>query len=543
MKKIKKLVLMILSVVIALSVWTFVPSETQVAKAAEARDGFVVFINPGHGPSSKGVAEALYNEQVAVRLYHALVSKGMTVYMTNPISIAPELPSIITAPPNPNNSYGGKQYEFLTELLPAINTPWVFQPSITKRPDLVVSVHHNDFKDKTVNGYETYYSSMITADYGKDATSVARSKDLAFFIDNEFKKPGYVYQPRKPSVKDDEVNSITSRSIVPSVLVEVAFMSNANDLKNIKNGTVQEETANRIANGVSSYRAKYGDNTPPIAKGVNATPYGDDGKFFHAGALQVTDASGIAKVEFAVWNEKTGDVKWYQGNAYGGGDYGALINIANHGNQTGRYYVQSYATDRLGNQGLLGTASYMIDSTPPAAKGVNVTPYGEGGKLFHAGALKVTAPMGIKEVTFAVWSDKTGEVKWYKGNAYGGGDYGALIHISNHGNQTGRYNVWTYATDYLNNQILVGQLTYDVVVDTTPPTSTGSNATDIGEGPNGLEFHAGALNVTDPSGVAEVTFAVWSEKTGDVKWYKGSAYGGGNYGAIVNISNHNYNGG
>ncbi|MEA5003744.1 MAG: GBS Bsp-like repeat-containing protein, partial [Christensenella sp.] len=102
------------------------------------------------------------------------------------------------------------------------------------------------------------------------------------------------------------------------------------------------------------------DQTAPVARGTNITPYGTTGRQFHAGALDVTDESGIAEVSFAVWNETTGDVKWYRGNSYGGGDYGVLVDISNHGSRTGKYYVLVYATDGLGNQGMTGQASYLI---------------------------------------------------------------------------------------------------------------------------------------------------------------------------------------
>ncbi|MEG2265927.1 MAG: S8 family serine peptidase [Acinetobacter sp.] len=103
----------------------------------------------------------------------------------------------------------------------------------------------------------------------------------------------------------------------------------------------------------------------PKACGVNTTPYNLAGTQFHAGVLQVSDRSGVAKVEFAVWSDASGgaDLKWYQGNNYHDGNWGAVVDIANHGSKSGNYQVHVYATDGMGNRGLVGNAVYTADVT------------------------------------------------------------------------------------------------------------------------------------------------------------------------------------
>ncbi|MEA5003918.1 MAG: S8 family serine peptidase, partial [Christensenella sp.] len=66
----------------------------------------------------------------------------------------------------------------------------------------------------------------------------------------------------------------------------------------------------------------------------------------------------------------------------------------------------------------------MIEEQLLACDGVDIRKFDEKGRQFHAGALHIRGKNGIAEVSFAVWNETTGDVKWYRGNSYGGGDYG-----------------------------------------------------------------------------------------------------------------------
>ena len=113
-----------------LLIFAIIPaSEAQ----AETQEPFVVVLNPGHGPSSSGVGatqgdvkESVLNEQLTKKIYDELIAKGITVYITNPMTLYPLTPHIIKDKPAT-----GVQYSFMdpAELLPAINTPWVFDSS------------------------------------------------------------------------------------------------------------------------------------------------------------------------------------------------------------------------------------------------------------------------------------------------------------------------------------------------------------------------------------------------------------------------------
>ncbi|MEG2520416.1 MAG: GBS Bsp-like repeat-containing protein, partial [Christensenellaceae bacterium] len=649
----RRVVLIAVSVLICLGCVSYMPQKA----AAQTANQFVVFINPGHGNSrtgsgnvTKGVKESLINEQVAVKLYNELTAAGVKVYSTNPIEIAPSIPTIIKGDPKKTNSYHGVQYEFATELLPAINTPWVFDASVTKKPDLVISIHHNSYGTypNAANGYEVYYSSQVPAGgdydwYGKDAKTAQGSKDIAGLIDSQFRSGGYAYAPRVPSVKDDlKVNSITRYSGVPSVLVEVGFMSNANDFANMRNDAIQQDTAKRIAKAAIEYKGKHNDITPPVmtslqtsstktqspffslkvgakddqsgvdqvlfyvwnrtlgtdkmktyigtpagdgtwsctfnavtdfqnqngiydvhiyatdkagnkgfftgvtyemlpdilpptAKGANATGYAAKGAQFHAAALGVSDGAGVAKVEFAVWNQ-TGDLKWYNAQDYHDGNWGAVIDIKNHQNREGIYQIHAYATDYRGNRGIVASTTYnaFIDNDPPTMKDMSVTKYDNNYRLFHAAALSVKDKSRIKSVEFAVWNQPD-DIKWYSGADYKDGNWGALVNIANHKNRQGNYTIHVYGTDMWDNRGLMGTATYRAEKVSVPPTTSGVNVTPFSE--NGKDFHAAVLNVASKAGVAKVEFAVWNQPD-DLKWYNGTDYKDGNWGALVNTKDH-----
>ncbi len=526
-----------------------------IGSTSQAASPFVVVINPGHGPSSIGsgatvnnVKESTLNEQTAQKLYEALSSRGYKVYITNKMTQYPNTPAVIQSLPADST----KQYEFGTELLPATNTPWIMNPSYTVVPDLAITLHHNSTTGSSAKGYELYYSSRLGGTYNKAQQSVDKACDFAHMVDNQFTSGGF-YMQRRFAPRDIEtvssVNSLVTYSSVPTILVESGFMTNPTEFSNIRNANNQAELANRIANAVDQYAAKYpSDKFPPVLESISTSQSPTYTPAFEI-TTKITDSgSGVQSVQFAVWSDKNGqdDLKWYSGVPQGNDIYKMYFSALNdHNNDPGIYHIHVYATDNSGNRKLVGqtTTTLLADTTPPTATRFESTsnPCYDS-RSFSVAAKGVTdTQSGVKNVRFAVWTQNNGQddLKWYDGINEGAGGWFTTVNIANHNNELGIYNIHVYAYDHQGNQALLYTKTMDVRKDSTPPTATRFEST--ANPTDAASFSVAAKGVNDTeSGVKNVRFAVWTQNNGqdDLKWYDGINEGAGGWFTTVNIANH-----
>lgn len=103
--------------------------------------------------------------------------------------------------------------------------------------DLFISLHQNANTNTSPNGTEIYYSST-----NKAAMSGLTSKQLASLVLKELPKAAetatrYVH---------DKNYVVIKQNTVPSILIELGFMSNQSDFKKITNATTQEKVAKSL---------------------------------------------------------------------------------------------------------------------------------------------------------------------------------------------------------------------------------------------------------------------------------------------------------
>ncbi|MBN6885250.1 N-acetylmuramoyl-L-alanine amidase [Cytobacillus horneckiae] len=106
--------------------------------------------------------------------------------------------------------------------------------------DLFVSIHVNSFTDPSANGTETYYNSQYVG---------AESKALAQEIQKELVK---AMKTNDRGVKEAGFYVIKN-SKMPSVLVEIAFISNTNDAKKLASASYRQKAADAIYTGIVNY--------------------------------------------------------------------------------------------------------------------------------------------------------------------------------------------------------------------------------------------------------------------------------------------------
>lgn len=183
----------------------------------------VIVIDPGHGGSDggavgskTGAVEAELNLKVAKLLADELTKLGFYVVMTR----------------TDENALGDTKAEDMTRRKEIMQLENV---------DLVVSVHMNKFRDRTVSGPMVFY--MKGSSEGK-ALADCVIKCLCDAIGR---------QPRPSNPEDLFVLRVPA---VPSILVECGFLSNADDEMKLISEEYQRLLARGVAEGIASYIAR-----------------------------------------------------------------------------------------------------------------------------------------------------------------------------------------------------------------------------------------------------------------------------------------------
>lgn len=113
---------------------------------------------------------------------------------------------------------------------------------------LFISIHHNSSEVKQANGIETYYSS---AEQGEDfkggaiASKLQISKKIALAVDNKVAQ-GMKLNDR--GIKDSKL--FIKSTNMPSILIEIGFITNEQDAERCSDVSKQKETAKLIAEAV-----------------------------------------------------------------------------------------------------------------------------------------------------------------------------------------------------------------------------------------------------------------------------------------------------
>lgn len=185
----------------------------------------VIVIDPGHGgkdPGAQfgGLKEKDINLDVALRLRQILEAKGCKVIMTREIDKDYFAPGMV----------GGRMAKRV-ELNKRIGI------ASANQADLFISIHTNSFS-RTSYGAETYYHFKSTA-----------GKALAERIQKELS----VIQPDNKRTAKAGDYYLINQTKMPSVLVEIGFMSNSRERKLLVNDSYKNSVAAAIGQGIETY--------------------------------------------------------------------------------------------------------------------------------------------------------------------------------------------------------------------------------------------------------------------------------------------------
>ena len=186
----------------------------------------VIVIDPGHGGAdpgaqNSGLIEKNINLDISLRLRDSLQSKGCIVILTREVDKDFFLPGLVL----------GRMAK-RAELDQRINM------ATENNADLFISVHTNSFPRPNTYGMETYYH--LKSSPGKALAELIQKQLTQLQTDNKRKsKAGDYY--------------LINQSKVPSVIVEVGFISNPRERNLLLSNNYRDSIADAIGTGVEHY--------------------------------------------------------------------------------------------------------------------------------------------------------------------------------------------------------------------------------------------------------------------------------------------------
>ncbi len=108
------------------------------------------------------------------------------------------------------------------------------------KPDLLVSLHCNAAKASSKEGLEVYYYDSV-------------DRKLADNIDKKFEKFDNCAVKHDSTTQHGQIGLLRNTSSIPSVLLEMGYQSNPDDLKNIDSLKFRQDTMKAVADSIEEY--------------------------------------------------------------------------------------------------------------------------------------------------------------------------------------------------------------------------------------------------------------------------------------------------
>jgi murein DD-endopeptidase MepM/ murein hydrolase activator NlpD len=251
----------------------------------------------------------------------------------------------------------------------------------------------------------------------------------------------------------------------------------------------------------------------------------------------ISSTNGLLQVLVPTWSETGGqdDIRWEEAQYIGDNSWKVTIDLANYKESYDRYYSHVYLKDAAGNFIFLGQTQEMIDN-PFLDESVSSAFSADKENLaFVVSTDNLADKAGVKNVIFAVWTDRNGqdELKWLPGTK-NGNEYQAWVSAADHNFETGRYTVHTYVFGRENEVISVGA--DSLVMEKAKPVIEYDNAV--------LDntFKIRIKNVSSDAGVAAVFLPTWSQQGGqnDLRFEQAAYIGNNTWEAKIDLENYNH---
>ena len=212
---------------------TKVDEDDYLAKDIIVKERPLIVIDPGHNYggdygavstiNGKKYEETELNMQVADLLRKELINRGYNVIMTREV--------------------GEKLYDELR-----LSLQKRVDLANSMKADLFVSIHHNSSTSSVANGVEVYYTETKPDSGTPNVDKVQISKKLSEVMVNNLSRA--VGQNNR-GAKDDFFY-VVKNTLMPSVLVECGFITNAEEISKIAKVEMQNVIAIQLANSIDT---------------------------------------------------------------------------------------------------------------------------------------------------------------------------------------------------------------------------------------------------------------------------------------------------
>lgn len=254
----------------------------------------------------------------------------------------------------------------------------------------------------------------------------------------------------------------------------------------------------------------------------------------------------LDKLKVKVWTVSENECKWYDAERQDDGRYAIVVDVKNHNNYSGKYFVSVYAVlkngaeecvqntevDMLMNELTSEPKAAMFSMRKTAGERIEISNQNSSNGTFDVRLYLNRPEKEIRSVSIPVWNAKDqSDIYWYSASRQEDGSYLATVNVKNHKYHLGRYIVHSYVLDKQGNMNYIKEARVEVnsSIGDFSQTSTGRD--------DSIRLN---LNSLVSQGIAEkVYFAVWSDKNGqdDIYWYEASAKGN-DYSSDVMFYNH-----
>lgn len=211
------------------------PGRNETLKQKDLSSSIVV-IDPGHGgmdggaQAGDGTSEKDINLEIAKKLKHHLQKDGVRVILTR----------------SRDEGLYDRDADGSIRTLKTQDMKRRRQIIEAADADLVVSIHLNSFtRDPSVRGAQVFYPSE------GDPAIVKKSRAAAKILQDGFNEKINTAKTREEMGKNDVF--LLREACSPIVIAECGFLSNPEDLQNLKKRNYQEEIAKVLHKSVCSY--------------------------------------------------------------------------------------------------------------------------------------------------------------------------------------------------------------------------------------------------------------------------------------------------
>jgi|GEM_PF-1428636 len=247
--------------------------------------------------------------------------------------------------------------------------------------------------------------------------------------------------------------------------------------------------------------------------------------------------TGVSRVIFPTWTNKNGqdDIQWIEGQLGSNGEYGATIDIKDHGFETGEYITHTYIYGLKGET-LAFYQNIQEQKTPSPTIEVDENVINNSYKIRLKGA---SNPEGVTAVSFPTWSKTNGQddMNWVWANYIGNDTWEATVNLKDYKQTYDTFISHVYMTTK------TGQMKMAGISEKTIESPVKDITVSITQNPeNATQYNISTVGCAGKTGVSRVIFPTWTNKNGqdDIQWIEGRLGSNGEYGATIDIKDHGF---